>query len=65
VRLVCGILIFKEVGEAVIGRNVPSFIERERERTKLGGGKERHYRFGGGYNRNIILRFGRFPGSAR
>jgi hypothetical protein len=36
VRLVCGILIFKEVGEAVIGRNVPSFRERERERGKWG-----------------------------
>jgi hypothetical protein len=29
------------------------FTERERERRKLGG-SERHYRFGGGCNRNII-----------
>jgi hypothetical protein len=28
--------------------------ERERERRKLGGGSERHYRLEGGCNRNII-----------
>jgi hypothetical protein len=38
--------------------------ERERERRKLGG-SERHYRFGGGCNRNIIWQFGMFPGNAR
>jgi hypothetical protein len=42
-----------------------SFIEREREESWGGGGSERHYRFGGEYNRNIIWQFGRFPGSAR
>jgi hypothetical protein len=40
--------------------------ERERgERESLGGGSERHYRFGGECNRNIIWQFGRLPGSAR
>jgi hypothetical protein len=43
-----------------------SVSEREREK-KIGGGggSERHYRFGGGCNRNIIWQFGRFPGIAR
>jgi hypothetical protein len=40
----------------------PWLWEREK---KVGGGIERHYRFGGGCNRNIIWQFGRFPGSAR
>jgi hypothetical protein len=35
------------------------------EKKTVEGGKERHYRFGGGCNRNIIWQFGRFPGSAR
>jgi hypothetical protein len=32
-------------------------IEREREEERWGGGSERHYRFGGGCNRNIIWQF--------
>jgi hypothetical protein len=38
---------------------IQAFIqEREREK-KVGGGSERHYRFGVGCNRNIIWQFGK------
>jgi hypothetical protein len=36
----------------------------EEEEEESWGVSERHYRFGGGCNRNIIWQFGRFPDSS-
>jgi ribosomal protein S9 len=45
--------LFDEKSDLEVG--ILTRLQRERERKKVGEeGSERHYRFGGGSNRNII-----------